>query len=350
MANHDKRALLTAIERAFPRIPALRAAVNLELGLNLDAEVDVSTVRVAAFELLTQWAEPRGKVDELVDGLRRAQPDSPELLAYQQRTGRAPKALEGGVERAVDEFGFLDVRLFAKRLTEVQHRVAYVFAKYGVAEIALGSGLLVGPDLVLTNQHVVPEVQQPGLPVSSLHARCDYFASGAGVDFAVSNAEPVAAALPFANGSVEASADPTVLPGPDELDAALLRMAIPVASTIPTGGRAQRGFETLSPAGALPVVGGGIIVVQHPEGMPMRMVVEKQGAVIALRGDRRVRYVANTEGGSSGSPCFDLDWQLVALHHFGGPSRADNPRLAAWNQGVPTRTITAHPLMGAHLP
>jgi hypothetical protein len=350
MANHDKRALLTAIERAFPRIPALRIAVDLELGLNLDAEVDVSTVRNAAFELLTQWAEPRGKVDALVDGLRRAQPDSPELLAYQQRTGRAPKAVAGGVERAVDEFGFLDVRLFSRRLSEVQHRVAYVFAKNGAAEIALGTGLLVRPDLLLTNQHVVAEAQQRGLPVSSLHARFDYFAPGAGVDFAVSSAEPIAAALPAASDPVESSMDPAVLPGPDELDAALLRMVIPVASTIPTGGRTPRGFETLSLSGALPVLGGGIIVVQHPDGMPMRMVVEKPRAVIALRGDRRVRYVANTEGGSSGSPCFDLDWQLVALHHYGGPLRQDNPRLAVWNQGVPTRTIATHSAISGHLP
>ena len=34
----------------------------------------------------------------------------------------------------------------------------------------------------------------------------------------------------------------------------------------------------------------------------------------------RVRYRTNTEEGSSGAPCFDKDWELVALHHSGDPN------------------------------
>ena len=122
-----------------------------------------------------------------------------------------------------------------------------------------------------------------------------------------------------------------------------------VSATRPLGTETARGYEKLSAQGALPTVGGGIIVVQHPQGQPMRFVVEKPGAILSLRGDRRVRYRANTEGGSSGSPCFDLDWQLVALHHFGGPSDPATPALARWNQGVPTRTLAAHPTFAQRL-
>jgi V8-like Glu-specific endopeptidase len=50
----------------------------------------------------------------------------------------------------------------------------------------------------------------------------------------------------------------------------------------------------------------------------------------------RVRYATNTEPGSSGSPVFDLDWNLVALHHLGDPAY-DHP--ASYNQGVPIQLI-----------
>jgi V8-like Glu-specific endopeptidase len=52
--------------------------------------------------------------------------------------------------------------------------------------------------------------------------------------------------------------------------------------------------------------------------------------------DLRLRYKTNTEAGSSGSPCFTMDWTLVALHHLGDPARAPAP---AFNQGIPIELI-----------
>jgi V8-like Glu-specific endopeptidase len=49
----------------------------------------------------------------------------------------------------------------------------------------------------------------------------------------------------------------------------------------------------------------------------------------------RVRYATNTEDGSSGSPCFNATWGLIALHHFGEP----NVKPATYNQGVPIDVI-----------
>jgi hypothetical protein len=49
----------------------------------------------------------------------------------------------------------------------------------------------------------------------------------------------------------------------------------------------------------------------------------------------RVRYATNTDHGSSGSPCFNLDWEVVGLHHMGDPAWI-NPR---FNEGVPIGVI-----------
>ena len=61
----------------------------------------------------------------------------------------------------------------------------------------------------------------------------------------------------------------------------------------------------------------GLNVIQHPEGEVMQVSLSASGVVQADVGQcrRRVWYVNRTQGGSSGSPCFNSDWELVALHH-----------------------------------
>ena len=48
----------------------------------------------------------------------------------------------------------------------------------------------------------------------------------------------------------------------------------------------------------------------------------------------RITYGTNTLEGSSGSPCFNYRWDLVAIHHSGDPTYS-----AKRNQGVPIEQI-----------
>jgi endonuclease G len=59
----------------------------------------------------------------------------------------------------------------------------------------------------------------------------------------------------------------------------------------------------------------GINVLQHPKGTVMQASLSTSGVVKVDVGQNRVWYVNRTQGGSSGSPCFNRDWDLVALHH-----------------------------------
>ena len=54
----------------------------------------------------------------------------------------------------------------------------------------------------------------------------------------------------------------------------------------------------------------------------------------------RVTYTVNTEGGSSGAPCFNTDWELVALHHSGDPN-FDPDHKPEYNEGIPIAAIVA---------
>jgi len=50
----------------------------------------------------------------------------------------------------------------------------------------------------------------------------------------------------------------------------------------------------------------------------------------------RVRHRTNTQAGSSGSPCFDRNWNLIALHHYGDAKYGHAP---LFNQGIPIAAI-----------
>ena len=57
-----------------------------------------------------------------------------------------------------------------------------------------------------------------------------------------------------------------------------------------------------------------------------------QDNVITNLFENAVRYTADTEPGSSGSPVLNNFWQLIALHHAGGEQDASGKWLN--NQGI----------------
>lgn len=124
------------------------------------------------------------------------------------------------------------------------------------------------------------------------------------------------------------------LPKPTELDYALLRVAESVGDAPDADGKNKRGWILVSTLPPLPEPSDIIFIVQHPKGNPLKLAA---GAVLRRNAnDSRVRYDANTERGSSGSPCFDVKLNLIALHHAGDP---DAGPLAKYNQGIPIATI-----------
>jgi V8-like Glu-specific endopeptidase len=57
-------------------------------------------------------------------------------------------------------------------------------------------------------------------------------------------------------------------------------------------------------------------IIQHPGGQPKQISI--QNNFLEYVDDRVLQYVTSTLPGSSGSPVFDDNWRVVALHHAGG--------------------------------
>jgi hypothetical protein len=207
-----------------------------------------------------------------------------------------------------------------------------------------GTGFLVGPDLVLTNQHVVEPLLAKRTSPADVRCRFDFRLDLNGNAVVEAQQRPVAlhddawlvdsrppSAYDFTPNLGDAS--------PQELDYALIRLAESVGN-LPVGGdtadpavRARGWIQVGDPVPAL-AAGNQIFILQHPERQPLQLAV---GTVREFNGSgTRVRYDANTRFGSSGSPCFNADLELVALHHSRDPRASP-----AWNQGIPFGPIRA---------
>jgi endonuclease G len=312
LTGPDRKALREAIQSAYPTPDDLAQFLNESLSLNLAAVAGSGIpYRFIVGKLITQWAIPKGQLDRLVlaladdtenpaiqtfcrrvlgQYLRLNPADTPSpALDWDRDWAMADEELQGFLPR---QFSLeADVGELRRGLT-LADSVCRLIDRQGNAR---GTGVLIAPDLVLTNYHVLS--LQPTVDLTPLAAplTCEfgYISTALGQRVAVDRramaaTDPVAQASPIA-----------------ELDYALLRIA---PSDRPVAPVTLAAPPPLAPNDPLHLL-------QHPAGEQMKVSLSNNGVVKV--DDRRglVLYVNATQGGSSGAPCFNGDWQLVALHH-----------------------------------
>jgi hypothetical protein len=256
-----------------------------------------------------------------------------------QRAGRAqlpfpvPPSHDGFerlIRKALPPF---DPRVWGAQMYRQDMRVCVV----EVGGVPRGTGFLVGPDAVLTNYHVLAgEIakREPGERISFLF---DYrvLANGSeseGTRIGAASEWLVDATPPLSD--VEEAAG-TPEPTADQLDHAVVRLVRRFGDE-PTGkGAPVRGWIRVPATPPAITDKMPLLILQHPNTGPVKLAFDTE-AVLSVNNQRtRVRYATNTDHGSSGSPCFNLSWQLVALHHFGESGKTVSP----FNQGVPIAAV-----------
>jgi hypothetical protein len=207
-----------------------------------------------------------------------------------------------------------------------------------------GTGWLVAADLVLTNWHVIRRIEAAEAKPSDVVCLFDYMLDPAGKP-----PTPVEIGL-AADWKVHASpaGDAELGTGPgaptaEHLDYALLRLASPIGdATLPHGDR--RGWFIPDTSVRMPDEDAILFVLQHPSGKPLKLA---PGAARGLcDGGLRLRHDANTDHGSSGSPCLNAALEPVALHHAGDPDYDGIIGKPETNRAVPLAMILAH--LAAH--
>jgi endonuclease G, mitochondrial len=154
--------------------------------------------------------------------------------------------------------------------------------------IGHGTGSMISPQLMLTNHHVFDSAQS----AATSHVEFDY---QDGIDGKLLNVTTFGfdpdrffladEGLDFAIVAVRASADELV----------------------------QFGFNRMIESEGKALLGEFVTIVQHPRGEKKQVALRENRVIDG--GDHFVHYSADTEPGSSGSPVFNDQWEVLALHH-----------------------------------
>jgi endonuclease I/V8-like Glu-specific endopeptidase len=240
-----------------------------------------------------------------------------------------------GVERVIGRPDFLGVA-FLERGLAMSRFVGRVNLRDAAGRtLGFGTGFMVSPRLLLTNHHVLPDAEA----ARTSRIEFDYQQDGAG------RLLPI---VPFA-----------LLPDQFYLaDQALDYALVAVAERSDDGaGIGAYGWSRLIGSEGKILLGESMNLIQHPGGQAKQIVL-RANELVDLFGDF-AHYVSDTEPGSSGSPVYNDQWEVVALHHSGVPRTADgrilrkdgkpwvdgdDPEQIDWiaNEGIRVSSLVAH--------
>jgi V8-like Glu-specific endopeptidase len=164
---------------------------------------------------------------------------------------------------------------------------------------ALGTGFLIAPDLLLTNHHVLNDLSALTNAIFSFNYETDF----AGKPLTLTNYPAKSGGTFHAN---------------EKLDYAVVQLDGEPGKAIINGAtQEQRGWIALKQGEVRP--DGRVNIIQHPGGRAKEIAM--QNNFVAFVGGGVVQYVTATQPGSSGSPVFNNEWEIVGLHHAGGNIR-----------------------------
>lgn len=183
--------------------------------------------------------------------------------------------------------------------------------------IAYGTGFLVGPRLLLTNNHVLASAAEAAQAEAEFGY--DHDLDGVVRDPVGFNLDP--------HQLFFTSAD---------LDVTLVAVTPLADNGVPLD---RYGWLPLIPLSGKSVDGEWVTIIQHPGGQPKQIaihasqIIKLDPAQVDVDLTRFIHYSTDTEPGSSGSPVFNDQWQVVAIHHKAVPA----PQTGA--DGEPTQWL-----------
>jgi endonuclease G len=191
-----------------------------------------------------------------------------------------------------------------------------------VARIEVGgaraTGFLVGPGLFMTNNHVLENEDDARRAV----AQFDYQDNASG-ELLVRQDYRLNPGRFFITDKV---LDFTIV-GVDDMSLRNRALSTyPWVRLIAELGKAEKGDD--------------VNIIQHPRG-GLKQIAFRRNEVIEIPDGQKdfLYYTTDTEPGSSGSPCFNDQWELIALHHSGVPKRNAKKEILraddqVWRKGI----------------
>lgn len=265
------------------------------------------------FTLMIRQLELQGNVDKLVKEALKDYPGNKVLADAidgarmpgnfkSVYAGEPPAKMDNTTERQYEKITQAQSTLLPISFLEKGLIAARSVARI-VTPSGLGSGFLISPDnLLLTNNHVIDTTPQPG----KLKAQFNY--------------------------------QKTIKELPDqyeefEIDHTIFHTSIPDDWTIVKlkGNPAEKyGFLQLKDVSI--EENSFVNIIQHPGGEYKQIALYHN--LVTFKDDNIVQYLTDTLPGSSGSPVFNSQWDVVALHHSGGWFPVKDGSKVLRNEGI----------------
>ena len=194
---------------------------------------------------------------------------------------------------------FLAIGFFEKG-TVASRAVCRIVTNLGGGQRGLGTGFMVTPSLLMTNNHVL---------------RSEDFARRSIAEFNFQLGDG-GAQLPIVRFGLKPDA---FFLTDKELDFSLVAVEPRAANGLAL---ASFGYCPLIGAEGKILVRDPVNIIQHPKG-ELKQIVIRNNTLLDLPEqpplDKFAHYETDTEQGSSGSPVFNDEWEVIALHHSGVP-------------------------------
>jgi endonuclease I/V8-like Glu-specific endopeptidase len=185
----------------------------------------------------------------------------------------------------------------------------------GPPEAHYGTGFMISPRLLLTNNHVLQSAEEAG----RAHVEFNF---QSGLDGR--SLPPVAFVLrPDLFFATSRELDFSVVAVADQNESGIALSGFGWLRMIEQEGKAIKG-ELVN-------------IIQHPNGEPKQLALRENRIVDVL--EQYLQYETDTAPGSSGSPVFNDQWEVVALHHSGVPLKDDEGHYLAIDGTVWTRDM-----------
>ena len=314
LSGGEKRQLWQALLDAYRTYNALKIMVQFQLDETLEVIVGTGDLRTVVFDLI-EWSESRGRLEQLIIGSYAENSGNPILKEFYQTVFRI-RFIDTPIVTAKDigpEINWLgpeeDIQLqsffqpqpnwydvgFLKQAIEQTKSVCRIeIPTQGIK----ATGVLIANQLVLSNYHVFDPDRTGNIQTNALNAVLSFgrFSSEGegeteGKSFQLDPVNPIKESSPTS-----------------KLDYVLLKVENRIIQAQDIKSAKWRNDSSLTPK-------MGINILQHPEGDSMKLSISTDGITAIDSENGKVQYINQTAEGSSGSPCFDDYWNLIALHH-----------------------------------
>ena len=230
---------------------------------------------------------------------------------------------------------------FLNRGAELRRTVARIKVVTSKGAEGYGTGFLVGPGILLTNRHVLDYSDIQGDSLLSIVANA---VAEFDVEIVPQVIAPGKTRLVSSTPAVFRLAPQTLLltDAWNALDYVLI--ALESKSIDGQHDISEYGYNRLSADMGKTVTGEPVFIIQHPNGESKKISLLNNRMMIRDEKSSYLYYEADTEPGSSGSPVFNRQWEVVALHHSVEYARDPEDRILAkdgslWNEAMGTAAI-----------